>query len=65
MQKIITFLKGKKTYFVMAATFIVGGLHACGVEIPEWAYALLAASGVGVLRAGISKSQSPEGDAPP
>ena len=59
MQKWIEFLKGKKTYIVVAAVFIVGGLHACGVEIPQWIYAMLAAAGAGALRAGMDKSGSP------
>ncbi len=56
MQKMIEWLKGKKTYFIVAATFVVGGLQACGVEIPGWVYVLLAAVGGGALRAGVDKA---------
>ena len=50
------FLDGKKTYLVAAATFILGGLGALGVSIPPWVYPLLAAAGLGSLRAGVEKT---------
>jgi hypothetical protein len=62
MRKLIEFLRGKKTYIVMGATFIVGGLQACGVEIPQWVYALLAAAGAGALRAGMGRLGTSCGD---
>lgn len=49
------FLNGKKTYLVVGATFILGGLSATGVTIPLWIYSLLAATGLGSLRAGVKK----------
>ena len=49
-------LDGKKTYLVAAATFILGGLSATGVAIPAWVYSLLAAAGLGSLRAGMGKA---------
>ena len=64
MRNFIGFLKGKKTYFVMAATFIVGGLQACGVDVPEWVYILLAAAGAGALRAGMGKTGGSAGGRP-
>ena len=51
-----SFLKGKKTYLIVAATFVLGGLGACGVGIPAWVYTLLAAAGLGSLRAGVDKA---------
>lgn len=48
-------LEGKKTYLVVVITFILGGLQACGVEVPEYVYIMLAASGFGTVRAGIGK----------
>jgi len=51
-------LKGKKTYLVVAATFILGGLSACGVPIAPWVYPLLAAAGLGTLRAGVEKNNT-------
>ena len=56
MNRLTQWAKGKKTYLVVAATFLVGGLQACGVEIPEWVYVLLAAAGGASLRAGVKKS---------
>lgn len=58
MDKYLEWLKGKKTYVVVAVTFILGGLRACGVEIPEWVYPLLAAAGFGALRAGVRKAEA-------
>lgn len=49
------FLKGKKTYMVVAVTFVLGGLQACGVDVPEAVYVLLGALGLGTLRAGVNK----------
>lgn len=51
-------LQGKKTYLVVAVTFVVGGLLACGVRIPEWVWALLGAAGLGSLRAGVEKGRA-------
>ena len=52
------FLKGKKTYMVAAATFILGGLTASGVAVPIWVYSLLAAAGLTSLRAGVDRTKS-------
>ena len=52
----LKWLDGKKTYLVAAATFILGGLTACGVVIPAWLYPMLVASGMGALRAGVGKT---------
>ena len=51
------FLKGKKTYLVAAATFVLGGLAATGVTVPIWVYSLLAAAGLTSLRAGVGKAK--------
>lgn len=51
-----SFLYGRKTYLVAAATFILGGLSALGVSVPPWVYPLLAAAGLGSLRAGVQKT---------
>jgi hypothetical protein len=48
-------LSGKKTYLVAATTFVLGGLSASGVTVPMWVYSLLAAAGLGTLRAGVGK----------
>ena len=51
----IEFLKGKKTYLVAGATFVLGGLSACGLTVPIWVYTLLGAIELGSLRAGVNK----------
>ena len=58
MLKVIEWLKGKKTYIVVGVTFILGGLAASGVSIPNWVYVALAAAGLGTLRAGVNKAES-------
>ncbi len=54
----IEFLKGKKTYIIATATFVLGGLTALGVAVPPWAYSLLAAGGLTSLRAGMNRSET-------
>lgn len=56
VKEAIAFLQGKKTYLIVAITFILGGLNAVGVVVPEWVYIALSALGLGALRAGVSKS---------
>ena len=52
----LNWLQGKRTYIVVAATFIAGGLQACGVPLAPWIFPLLAAAGLGGLRAGLSSA---------
>ncbi len=52
------YLKGKKTYFVVAAVFVLGGLQACGVPVAPWVYTLLAAAGLGSARLGMKKAET-------
>ena len=47
------FFNGKKTYLIATAAFVLGGLGAVGVSVPAWVYSLLAAAGLGALRAGV------------
>lgn len=53
MNKIIDFVRGKRTYIVAGVTFIVGGLQALGYPIPEYVYALLGATGLYTVRKAI------------
>ena len=53
----LNWLKGKKTYFVVGIAFVLGGLQAAGVAVPLWVYSVLAAGGLGSLRAGVKKSE--------
>ena len=56
MNNVIEFLKGKKTYIIAIAIAILGVLQ--GLEIfvvPEWAWAIIAAVGLGTIRAAVTK----------
>jgi hypothetical protein len=53
MDKLLTWLAGKKTYLV---ALVAAGLAFCasmGIVVPEWVMQLLAALGLASLRAGI------------
>jgi hypothetical protein len=54
-EPIRTWLDGKRTYLVAGAILLCGILSSCGVEIPEFVWAALAALGLGFVRAGIKK----------
>lgn len=56
MKEIVTWLQGKKTYIIAIIVGVVACLQYLGVEIPEWAYALLAALGLGSLRSGVNNT---------
>jgi len=56
ISRIRDFFQGKKTYLVAVTTFILGGLAACGYEVPVWVYPLLGALGLTTLRAGVDKA---------
>ena len=55
MGSLITALSGKKTYAAMAAIFVCGGLQALGVEIPDYVWQMLGATGGLSLRLAIAK----------
>ena len=50
-------LEGKKTYFCAGILFIVGGLRAIGIEIPDEVFALLGAAGFASMKAGIERKK--------
>ena len=50
----VNFFKGKKTYFIGAAIFILGGFQALGFNIPPEIFVFLGGAGLTTLRAGIS-----------
>ena len=55
MNKLRTFLDGKKTYLIGATIFVLGGLRALGYEIPnEVVEMLFAIMGI-TIRLGIEK----------
>jgi uncharacterized membrane protein YkgB len=51
----IEWLKGKKTYIIAVIIGVVATLNYLGVVIPEYVWGILAAFGLGFLRAGIKK----------
>ena len=66
MQKILEFLKGKKTYIVAIFTAILScwaalhGMNPDGIPvIPEWVWGILAAAGLGTIRSAITSASSP------
>lgn len=56
LNKAVDWLAGKKTFIVAGITFILGGLMAVGVEVPEFVWVLLGATGLGSVRDAIRKS---------
>lgn len=48
-------LEGKKTYIVSFVIFVLGGLQALGVPVPDEAYVILGGLLGVTLRVGISK----------
>lgn len=56
LSKIEALLQGKKTYIVGILIGVVAVLQYYGVAIPEFAWTLLAAIGLGAVRSAIQKS---------
>ena len=59
LSKLEEFLKGKKTYLVMAAGVIVNGMFAMGIipmDYLEISNTVLGFLGLGSIRAGIAKN---------
>lgn len=55
LEKIGTWLQGKKTYIVMVGAFVIAGLMANGIVIPDYVWGILAALGLGAIRSAIEK----------
>ena len=55
MNAVIDFLEGKKTYLVAFAAASIGLAQAIWPEIviPDWAYLVLSAAGLGAIRAAV------------
>jgi len=51
MEKLLKILEGKKTYISAVLIGVFACLQALGIVVPEYVYALLAAMGLGALRA--------------
>jgi len=56
MKNIQKLLDGKKTYLTAGLIFVLGGLSALGVVVPEWVWMMLSALGLGSLRSAVNKS---------
>ena len=41
MKKLVNFLSGKKSYIVSVVIFVLGGLQAVGVPVPNEVYVVL------------------------
>ena len=55
LEKLQKFLDGKKTYIVMLLVGVGAVLQYQGIVIPEYAWAILAAGGLGAVRSAVSK----------
>jgi hypothetical protein len=53
-RKFLTFAQGKKTYLIVLISIGVGVAQARGYHIPWWFDIVLAATGLGTVRAGIT-----------
>lgn len=53
LDNIWTWLIGKKTYIIAIIGAVLGLLQVFGIFVPDWVYAILAAIGLGTLRAAI------------
>jgi hypothetical protein len=56
MQKLIEFLKGKKTYIIALAAAGIAFAQAMGWPIPEYVYVILGACGLASVRAAVAKA---------
>jgi hypothetical protein len=55
MQKLIEFLKGKKTYIIALVAAGIAFAQAMGWPIPEYVYVILGACGLASVRAAVQK----------
>lgn len=58
MNQLITYLSGKKTYLAVLATIGIGIAQALGYMIPDWAYVITGALGLGAQRLAIQKQSA-------
>lgn len=55
LEKIGKLLQGKKTYIIALLIGIGAAAISLGVVVPEWAWVLLGACGLGAVRSSIDK----------
>ncbi len=54
---VANYLKGKKTYIITVACGVLGALEYTGTfTVPQWAWIIIYAAGLGALRAGINNA---------
>lgn len=53
MNKILSLLKGRKTYLCAIVAGVLAALNVLGIVVPEYVYTLLAAAGLAAVRAAI------------
>jgi hypothetical protein len=54
----LAFLEGKKTYLIAILAAVTAAVQALGYTIPDWAYGIEAALGLGALRVAVTKTPS-------
>ncbi|MDE2577932.1 MAG: hypothetical protein KGL46_03920 [Hyphomicrobiales bacterium] len=57
MEKVLAAINGKKTYIVAAVIAACAGAQALGYTIPEWAWMLFNAAGLGAVRDAVAKAE--------
>lgn len=56
MDKVLDFIKGKKTYIIAATVCVLGFLEGTDIfAVPEFVWPILGALGLTTLRAGVEK----------
>lgn len=56
MEKVKELIKGKKTYIIAIVIAVLGALQGLDIFVmPEWAWPVVGALGLGAVRAGVSK----------
>jgi hypothetical protein len=55
MQKVVEFLRGKKTYIVALTAAAMAFAQSMGWPVPEYVYVLLGACGIATVRAAVGK----------
>jgi hypothetical protein len=55
MQKVVEFLRGKKTYIVALTAAVMAFAQSMGWPVPEYVYVILGACGLTTVRAAVGK----------
>lgn len=60
MSAILAALDGHKTYIIAVLIGLSAAAKFLGYDVPEWAWMLLNAVGLGAVRSGVAKAQNPD-----